>query len=164
MPSHGIGPELVQYLEASALVVDSFQRAIQWKHPNLRSSASSSVPTGSPAYRLRQIKAVEREYLILRSAIDRLLAESDGRAAAGVRAVAWRLGDVRQAAEHLEGTYIIRLFAEFETGLRRFWQAKRRADPPARTRDLMEGVAAMRRIPPAHCQDAHEVRDYRKTR
>lgn len=63
--------------------------------------------------RLRQIKAVEREYLILRSAIDRLLAESDGRAAAGVRAVAWRLGDVRQALERLEGTYIIRLFAEF---------------------------------------------------
>jgi hypothetical protein len=61
----------------------------------------------------------------------------------------------------LEGTYIIRLFAEFETGLRLFWPTARGTDPPARTRDLIDGVAATRRVPNGERLNAHAVREYR---
>ena len=64
-------------------------------------------------------------------------------------------------AERLDGTYIIRLFAEFETGLRLFWPTAKGTDPPSRTRDLLDGVAAYRRIPHDELKNAHAVREYR---
>jgi hypothetical protein len=55
------------------------------------------------------------------------------------------------------------LFAEFETGLRLFWPSARANEPPGRTRDLMDGVAATRRIPDDELRNAHAVRGYRNT-
>ena len=61
----------------------------------------------------------------------------------------------------LEGTYLIRLFAEFETGLRLYWTAKRKNPPPSRTRDLLDGIAAMREIRLEVLTNARNVREYR---
>ena len=69
--------------------------------------------------------------------------------------------DVRRASEHLEGTYLVRLFAEFETILRLYWSAVRGTSPPNRTRDLLDGIAAHRRIPSNQIANAHAVREYR---
>jgi len=66
-----------------------------------------------------RIKAVEREYSSAQSAIIKLSA-ADARDPSV-------LGDdlrpryLRSAGENLEGTYLIRMFAEFETGVRSFW-------------------------------------------
>jgi hypothetical protein len=67
------------------------------------------------------------------------------------------------ASARLDGTYVIRLFAEFETGLRLYWLAARKTDPPGRMRDLLDGVAAARRIPYDQLKEAHVVRDYRNS-
>jgi hypothetical protein len=67
--------------------------------------------------RLNQICAVEREYEVIALATDtlnqRLAADSSWLTEHG-------LGrrDLEQAVRNLQATYIVRLFAEFETGLR----------------------------------------------
>lgn len=71
--------------------------------------------------------------------------------------------DIGSAVQRLEGTYLIRLFAEFETGLRLFWQSARGTDPPSRTRDLLNGVAATRRIAHDQLTEPHAVREYRNS-
>ena len=67
-----------------------------------------------------RIKAVEREYWSARRAVDRLLAEVVRDPSALGKGPSPR--DLRSADEHLEGTYLVRMFAEFETGVRSFWR------------------------------------------
>src|SRR5262249_35993026 len=69
--------------------------------------------------------------------------------------------DIIIASERLESTYVIRLFAEFEAGLRLFWPTARGTDSPGRMRDLIDGVAATRRGPNAERKNPHAVREYR---
>lgn len=108
----------------------------------------------------RRIKNVERlEYLAARLAIDHLLAAAERDSTILPRNL--RVRDVRRAAERLEGTYIIRLFAEFESGLRLFWETTRSTHPP--TQDLLNGVAATRGIPHDKLMNAHTVREYRNS-
>jgi hypothetical protein len=110
---------------------------------------------------LQRIKGVEREHSATRLAIDRLLAAVEHDPGALIGEVSLRV--VRDASERLDGTYIIRLFAEFETGLRLFWPTARGTPPPARTRDLLDGIAATRRIPHDQIVNAHLVREYRNS-
>lgn len=108
---------------------------------------------------LGRIKGVEREYLSARLAADRLAAAVEADPASFLGGLAVR--DIRQMREQLEGTYLIRLYSEFEAGLRLFWPTARGTDPPTRTRDLLDGLAATCRIPHAVLVAAHAVRDYR---
>lgn len=71
------------------------------------------------------------------------------------------LRDVKAMAHQLEGTYVVRLFAEFETGLRLFWLAARMKEAPNRTAHMLDGIAASRRIPSKILEHAHRVREYR---
>ncbi len=108
-----------------------------------------------------RIKAIEREYSAAQLALDRL--RSAIAADPTILMGDIRARDIRHASELLEGTYIIRLFAEFETALRLFWPAARTSDPPSRTRDLLDGVAATRRVPNDMLLNAHKVREYRNS-
>jgi hypothetical protein len=62
---------------------------------------------------------------------------------------------------NLELTYLIRLFAEFESGLRSCWERslKRTTQPPVR--DLLYAIAKARSIPHDLLDDVHEVRKLR---
>jgi hypothetical protein len=106
-----------------------------------------------------RIKAVEREYAATRQAIDTLQesAQRDPTVLQGEL----RYRDIVHASDNLEGTYIIRLFAEFETGLRLYWDQVRGTNP--RTRDLLDGLAAMCGIPDEQRDHAHAVREYRNS-
>lgn len=108
---------------------------------------------------IRNIKAVEREYVAMRFTVDRSLRHA--RQDPSILPRALRIRELDHAAAHLEGTYVIRLFAEFETALRAYFRGGRRRRPPGRTRDLLESVAAVVRIPPRALTKAHAVRDYR---
>ena len=108
---------------------------------------------------LGRIKAVEREYKSMRLASNRLLDEAHRDPTILTDDVGFR--DIENALKCLEVTYIIRLFAEFETALRLSWPTARRTDPPSRTRDLIDGIAANRRIPDDERTNAHAVREYR---
>ncbi len=69
--------------------------------------------------------------------------------------------DLESASNNAEATYVIRLFAEFETALRLYWPTIRNRPVPARTRDLLDAVAAARRIGHIDLERAHEVREFR---
>ncbi len=106
-----------------------------------------------------RIREVEGEQTSLRVAADRLLIEARSNPSDFRGDVT--LPVIKRASDRLDGTYLIRLFAEFETGLRLYWPTARRTDPPSRTRDLLEGVAATRRIPSPQVVNAQAVREYR---
>ena len=101
-----------------------------------------------------RVKGVEVEYDIVRRAVARMIASSGRFFGDG-----YKVRDVGQAADRLEGTYVVRLYSEFEAGLRTYWATLRDTQPPAR--DLMNAVAARRRIPYDVLADAHAVREYR---
>lgn len=69
--------------------------------------------------------------------------------------------EVIMASAGLEATYLIRLFAEFETGLRQYWETIRSTSP--RTADLLNGLAARCQIPQIPRNNAHSVRVYRNS-
>ena len=108
---------------------------------------------------LVRIKVVEREYAAMRLAADRFLAEV--RHDPGLLTSDLRPRDAVHAASHLEGTYVVRLFAEFETGLRSYWRSVRRTRPSAEV--LIERIADLRRIPDDLRDDANGVRTYRNS-
>ena len=65
-----------------------------------------------------RIKAVEREYRALRSAVGRMRRAIIDGAEGPVNTT---VGDLLTANENLEGTYLIRLWAEFETAVRSYY-------------------------------------------
>lgn len=105
-----------------------------------------------------RIKAVEKEFHSMRLAADRLLAivvrDPTILTAKSVQPASCRL-----ASENLEGTYFIRLFAEFESGLREFWASLKRTHP--QTEVLMARIASRRKIPDDVQRNANRVRQYR---
>lgn len=101
-----------------------------------------------------RIKAVEREYTAMRQAADHF-----GRSALDDPSIL--RGDLRHreiiaASQNLEGTYIIRIFAEFETGSRQCWVTRWGTVP--KTTDLIDGLAARCLIPSTHHDNCHKVR------
>ncbi len=106
-----------------------------------------------------RIKAVEREFWAIRQATDRF--HEHARRDPAILAGDLRHRDIALASENLDGTYVIRLFAEFETGLRQYWDRVRATNP--RTHNLLHGLAAMCRIPDEQRDRAHKVREYRNS-
>ena len=104
-----------------------------------------------------RIKGVEREYLAMRQAADRLIVEVAHDPDILKRDVKPR--DLDIASELLEITYVIRIFAEFEAGLRQFWSTTRKTRPP--TEVLIDRIAALRSVAEAVLMKAQEVRDSR---
>jgi hypothetical protein len=106
-----------------------------------------------------RIKGVEREYRTARQSVDwfQQAAHRDPT----LLNQDLRYNEIALTARNLEGTYLIRLFAEFETGLRLFWATIRDTTPPAR--DLLGSIASRRRIPHEHLLNAHDVQNYRNT-
>src|SRR5437588_5850798 len=105
-----------------------------------------------------RIKAVEREYGAIRFATDRLLVavNDDPSIVAGPV----KRPDIGTASLHLEGTYIVRLFSEFETALQHFIRAFHIRRPRG-TQALVNRVRDRGRIPQADTDAVHQVREHR---
>jgi hypothetical protein len=106
-----------------------------------------------------RIKKIEREYVVMRQAADRFLEAAFGDPT--ILRENLRHGEILDASEKLEGTYVVRLFAEFETGARQYWGTAWDTNP--KTVDLLDGLAARRRIPNKPLENGHLVRDYRNS-
>jgi hypothetical protein len=109
--------------------------------------------------RLDRIRRVEREYQVATVAMRGLGLQlrADPSALADDEL---RPRDFLACREHLEATYVIRLFAEFEAGLRQVWRVLvRQTSPPAQI--LLDSVAARFFIPATWLAHAHRVRPYR---
>jgi hypothetical protein len=109
--------------------------------------------------RIARIAAVAKEYLAARSAAHLLLVQlrADPNYGSGQ---GWEAGDGAAFNKNLDATYLIRLFAEFEAGLRDYWanHLGRTTHPPIS--HLMQSVADQR-LSVDHFEDAEAVRDYR---
>lgn len=110
--------------------------------------------------RIERIRAVEREHQAAAVAVELLEERLRTDPVFGAHD-AWRFKDARSLRANLEGTFLLRLFAEFESGLRDAWRNAfgRATQPPMR--DLLEAVARLRLIPQDWLDGAHEVREYR---
>lgn len=106
-----------------------------------------------------RIKAVEREYLAMRQAADRF--RETALADPTILLEDLRHRDIVEASRNLEGTYLMRLFAEFETGARQYWETNWDTNP--KTVDLLNGLAARCGIPDTPRDHGHLVRDYRNS-
>jgi hypothetical protein len=113
-------------------------------------------------HRLERIRAVEREYEVAVIAAEGLDARLRSNPSALVEG---RLtyGDYQNFRDNLETTYLIRLFAEFEAGLRHAWEVAFHRTTSPRMRDLIDSVAAQCSISQNWCDHAHDVRKYRNT-
>ncbi len=110
--------------------------------------------------RMERIRAIEREYLVALVAADGLDRRLDADPSA-LDAVGLERADYRRFREDLEATYLIRLFAEFEAGLREAWElAFRRATVPS-VRDLIDSICAQRLLSDEWRDCVHNVRVYR---
>lgn len=107
-----------------------------------------------------RIKSIEREYQSVAAALHSFieLSRRDATVLAGYHV---QPSDLMLAQDHVEATYIVRLYAQFESGLRSFWASLRSSSPPSR--DLIDGVAAIRTVPAHIADNAHAVRRFRNT-
>lgn len=106
-----------------------------------------------------RLKAVEKEYLATKFATLNFMDRS--RHDSSLLPANLRFSEFRRSSENQEGTYTVRLFSEFETGLRTFWSVTRPKAPPSRAKDLIDGIASYRRIAPHRVASVHNVRLYR---
>jgi hypothetical protein len=73
-------------------------------------------------------------------------------------------GQVDGARRRLDPTYVVRVFATFEWGLRTIWaDAFGRATQPAMAQLLDAAASAARFMPADVLEDAHRVREFRNT-
>ena len=108
---------------------------------------------------MERIKSIQRDHTTTRLALARLT--NDALRDSSVLVGDLKVQDIARASERLEGTYLIRLFAEFEMGLRIYWATIRETEPP--TQHLLDSIGARRRIPVQQLADAQAVRDYRNS-
>jgi hypothetical protein len=109
--------------------------------------------------RIERIAAVAKEYLAAKSAAHLLKAQLQADPQYG-REHGWEARDGAAFDANLESTYIIRLYAEFEAGLRDYWanHLKRTTYPPMV--QLLQSLADQR-FSLDRLEDADAVRQYR---
>lgn len=110
--------------------------------------------------RTERIRAVEGEYRAAAAAMT-LLEERLQKDPSFGPDKDWGQSDAMALRTNLEITFLIRLFAEFESGLRDAWlnHYGRTTHPPMK--DLLAAMAALRSISPQWHDDADAVRAYR---
>jgi hypothetical protein len=106
----------------------------------------------------QRIKAVERQYKTARLAIERLRTQSQADATIVIHSPEAR--NVKETLQELETTYLIRLFAVFENGLRSYWQSVKPGKKPD-MKPLLDAIASKRKVPYDILKECHEVREYR---
>ena len=115
---------------------------------------------GKKTERSERMKAVEREYQVAEKARDAL---EKARTHPSALLTAERLSvvDLRAYRSKLQDTYFIRLFAEFETGLKDYWKHGLGEDPKTRIMDVIASVGARHRVGDAIRINVHVARKWR---
>jgi hypothetical protein len=107
-----------------------------------------------------RIKAVERQYNTARFAAERLCAELRHDPSIETQSPAPLY--VNETLRTLEVTYVVRMFAEFESGLRSFWRSARPNRRP-KIEHLIQRVASNRKVSNDLIDGAHAARKYRNS-
>ncbi len=109
--------------------------------------------------RIKWIAAVAREYVAALSAAELLKAQLRADPNYG-RSQGWEAQDGAAFSDKLASTYVIRLYAEFEAGVRDYWanHLKRSTHPPMV--QLLKSLASQR-VSEDRYEDTDDVREYR---
>ena len=110
--------------------------------------------------RIKRINAVLEEYLAARTAAGLLTARTTPDPGYG-----YSQGWVPKAGidyvNNLEATYIIRIYAEFEAGLRDYWLTYRKKDTRPKMVQLLNKAIPTQHFPQDTIDKADDVREYR---
>ena len=109
--------------------------------------------------RIERIAAVAREYVAARLAADLLKAQLKSDPNFG-RSQGWEARDGAAFRANLESTYVIRIYAEFEAGLRDYWANHLNKKTHPRMAQLLKSLADQR-LSIDRLEDADAVRQYR---
>ena len=109
-----------------------------------------------------RLERVQRELLAARFVVERAQRDVGADPTVLVRSSPQvRPSYLRDCANNLDLTYLLRLFSEFETALRDFVAARRPSPRRTRMEILMERASMLARIPADVVRAAHAVREYR---
>jgi hypothetical protein len=108
------------------------------------------------------MKDVEREYAVATISRDTMI-EALKKDPSLLTKKNLNQADLDRLNENLSSTYLIRIFAEFETGLRAFWKTQRSRKPSIPVRDMIDSVSSKRNVEDVIRIDAHIVRKYRNS-
>ncbi|MBW3539298.1 MAG: hypothetical protein KY476_03435 [Planctomycetes bacterium] len=110
--------------------------------------------------RLERIARVEQEYLAARTAASLLTERLRGNPSYG-RDQGWESRAGADFSENLEATYLIRMYAEFEAGLRDYWQSHHGKDTRPAMRQLIRHAIPSPLFSQDCIDNADGVREYR---
>jgi hypothetical protein len=111
---------------------------------------------------IERIRAIEREGEVMALGLD-LLRRELARDPSSLTARNLRRQDFDAGDANRPLTYLVRMFAVFENGIREAWAAAERETTHPPMRDLLDAFSARRRIPHEQREDAHRVRRLRNT-
>lgn len=109
---------------------------------------------------LERITAVAREYLAANTASELLRTELEGNPRFG-SGRDWERRDGVAFSENLQATYIIRMYAVFEAGLRAYWRTHRNRDTRPSMEQLVRHAIPNQLFSQDCIDDADDVREYR---
>jgi hypothetical protein len=112
--------------------------------------------------RIELIRAVEGEYRVVALALSMLRTRLSADPA-GLKPHRLSWGNFERAMANLGATYVTRMFAEFEAGLREAWARKYRQTTEPRAADLLSAFQARCRIPQDLYDAVEDVRKYRNS-
>jgi hypothetical protein len=110
--------------------------------------------------RLHRINGVQREFAVIGSALELLRQELRANPNWGDEA-GWTNADFLAAIEKAEPTYMVRLFAEFEAGLRDVWLNHLGRNTTPGAEQLVASMAARFGVPTVDSDDVQNVRALR---
>jgi hypothetical protein len=110
--------------------------------------------------RIERMGAVEREYRVAVMAGD-TLDQALGQDPALLTKSGLGKVDFDSLQTKLEDTFFIRLFAEFETGVKDYWKNGLNRNPETRIFDVIASLASKHKIPDANIIRVHMARKYR---
>jgi hypothetical protein len=115
---------------------------------------------GKRVDRIDRMKAVEREFRVAIVSRDHL-AGALAKNPSVLTKQNLNQADFEALKENLASTYLIRLFAEFETGLREYWKRRSKKKVIPRVSDMMKSISSSRGIDHQDMENADIVRKYR---
>lgn len=106
------------------------------------------------------MRAIEREYQVSEFALA-ILSNRLNDDPSLLKQIDCGWADYRNVIDNHAGNFVVRKFAEFETGLRELWRQYFRRTTEPRMADLLSSIASRRQVAFGDFQNADEVRIHR---
>ena len=110
--------------------------------------------------RADRVKSVERQFLVAKRTLESFEVALKTRSDL-LTAISLNAADLWAFKSELTDTYFIRLFAEFETAIKDYWKNGMKHEPTTRIMDVIDSLAANRKVPDSVRVNVHAARKWR---